>query len=114
MAPKPTLMGYSQGAVMVYHMMANYSVHLSAGVALAGYLVPDDIRIQASTPQSPPLFVSNGKNDKTVPFQEGREAGIAFFSEGFNVTFFPHNGGHGCPRRVWSEASAWIQAQMTR
>jgi len=112
-APRPVLLGYSQGAVMAFHMTANHGDRFSAVVALAGYLVPDNARIQASNTNSPPLFVSHGERDKTIPFQEGREAAIAFFEQGFNLTFFPHKGGHGCPRRVWREAATWIQSEMT-
>ena len=108
-APLPYLIGYSQGAVVALRFTAEYPEAIAGTIALAGYLVPDDLAIAPAKSGAPKLFLAHGRRDRAIPFQEGREAAEAFRTQGYDVKFVPHGAGHGCPRPVWKAASAWFR-----
>jgi len=111
-APLPYLIGYSQGAVIALRVTAEHPQQIGGAIALAGYLVPDNLTIQSASVGAPGLFLANGRRDRTIPFQEGREAAAAFRVQGYKVSFVPHGAGHGCPRAIWKAAAQWLQDQI--
>jgi predicted esterase len=111
-APSPYLVGYSQGAVIALRLTAEHPQLVSGTIALAGYLVPDNLTVLPASLGAPGLFLANGRRDRTIPFQEGREAAAAFRVQGYEVLFVPHGAGHGCPRAIWKAASRWLKGEI--
>ncbi|MFT5430096.1 MAG: phospholipase/carboxylesterase [Myxococcota bacterium] len=106
-APRPLLIGFSQGAVMGFSMAARHPSALSGVVAISGYLVPGNLPIARSS-AGPEMLLIHGRSDTVVPFEEGREAAERFRRKGYDVTFFEHPGAHGVPSKALNKARHWL------
>ncbi len=112
-APKPFLLGFSQGGVMGYSMAATHPHLLSGVVSIAGYLIPKDLT-PGKRRSKLPMLILHGRRDATVKYELGREAEARFRDHGYPVEFYSHNDGHRVPRHVTSKARGWLLRQSER
>ena len=112
-APKPFLLGFSQGGVMGYSMAANHPTQVSGVVAIAGYLIPNEL-VPARRKRAPPIQIIHGRSDQVVKIEEGREAQSRFSAAGYSVDFYEHKAGHKVPRNVRRAAREWLLQQAER
>ncbi|MFT7626314.1 MAG: putative esterase [Myxococcota bacterium] len=109
-APPPFVIGFSQGGVMVYQLAARHPRMISGGVAVAGYLVPRELRLPRSQ-AAPPVLIIHGRRDKRIKFEQGRDAETRFRESGYPVELFEHPQGHTIPRAAVARARRWLLEQ---
>ena len=92
-----SLVGFSQGAALVYSFALIYPQRVRAFAALAGFMPEGAAEyIQAEHPplRGKPVFVSHGQRDEMVPIQRARTAVALLEQTGALVTYCESNAGH--------------------
>lgn len=100
---KPTLTGFSQGAMVVYAAILAYPDQFGAALPVSGALfdslLPDDMSSRG--PKLPPVVAFHGEDDPVIPPRASREA-VAMLK------------GYGAPAelRLFPEVPHWIMGEM--
>ncbi|MFI5201625.1 MAG: alpha/beta hydrolase, partial [Candidatus Kapaibacterium sp.] len=112
------LMGFSQGAAVIYSLLAvydlrNYGITPIASIHLSGYL-PRDILEALSEKRFDgfPFFISHGEFDELIPFQALGEAEKLLTQQGADVTARMYNCGHGVLPETVENIISWIKLKI--
>lgn len=113
-ADRVVLMGFSQGAAMIYGLLAvydlaNYGVHPIASINMSGYL-PRDIFEGLSQKNFTgfPFFICHGEYDDLIPAQALGEAEEWLRRQGADVTAKMYPVGHGVLPQAVVEIGRWL------
>jgi phospholipase/carboxylesterase len=120
-AERVTFMGFSQGAAIIYSLLAVYYLAIArpagkaagvkavASINLSGYL-PRDIFEALSEKHFDgfPFFISHGEHDELIPFQALGEAREWLTKQGANVTAKMYPCGHGVLPETVEDIIAWM------
>lgn len=108
-APKPVLMGFSQGAMLALQMLADAPEHLGGVVALSGRLPLEPGAEKAAA--NPPALLTTGTADHIITPQSTRAAARVLSARGHGVEVFEFQGGHGVPTEVLDRVRAFLLAR---
>ena len=112
-APRPFVIGFSQGGVMSMSLAARAPEQIQGAVVIAGYLVPGDLSPQGPVDDTS-MLVIHGKRDSVVRFGEGREAAQRFSDNGYNTKFVAHSGGHYLPGKLHGLVRRWLKKRASQ
>jgi phospholipase/carboxylesterase len=104
LAPVPLhLMGFSQGAAMVYTLAIQYPEKIGKIAGLSGFLPEGaEARLKPEAFTAKPVFIAHGSRDQIVPVQWGQEAAQKLKLAGANVTYCEENTGHKLSRSCFN------------
>ena len=89
------LMGFSQGAALTYTMALLYPQRLRRLAALSGFIPEGGQALLAGQRFSgKPVFVSHGRQDEMIPFEQSRTAVAQLQGVGAQVTYCESDAGH--------------------
>ena len=111
-APKPFLVGFSQGGVMGLSMAAAHPQRVAGIVAIAGYLIPEAPKVTAAA-KRPPILVVHGTADTVIPFTRAGEAQRFFKAAGYDISLFKHAGEHRIPPEAMAALRDWLARQIS-
>jgi phospholipase/carboxylesterase len=108
------LLGFSQGAAVIYSLLAvcdlkNYGITPIASINMSGYL-PRDILEALSEKRFDgfPFFISHGEFDELIPPQALAEAEKLLTQQGADVTARMYQCGHGVLPQTVEEIISWL------
>lgn len=105
------LLGHSQGGALAY-MTGIAKPDVINGIICSGAQNPEEF-INASDINNAasklPVFISHGRYDPQVSFNEAQEAKNLLIRHGVNVTFKPFDGGHWLDEKTLIEVEKWIE-----
>ncbi len=119
------LMGFSQGAAVIYSLLIvydlkNYGITPIASINLSGY-IPRDIleaisekRFDADDRSSAgfPFFISHGEFDELIPMQALGEAEKLLSKQGADVTAKMYAMGHGVLPETVEDIISWLKLKI--
>jgi phospholipase/carboxylesterase len=125
-ASRVVLMGFSQGAAVIYSLLIvydlkNYGITPIASINLSGY-IPRDIleaisekRFDAHDRSSAgfPFFISHGEFDDLIPMQALGEAEKLLGKQGADVTARMYPVGHGVMPETVEDIISWMKLKIT-
>ena len=91
-APAPSLLGFSQGAMLAIHAIAQRPDRFAGAVALSGAMLVTEGMTTTTTPR--PVLLSAGESDKVVPPERSKAAATALQALGHQVELFTFQEGH--------------------
>jgi phospholipase/carboxylesterase len=97
-APPPTLLGFSQGAMLALQALAETPERFAGVIALSGALVETEGLVKSSTGRR--VWLSAGSSDRTVPPESTQEAADALRALGHHTEVFRFDGGHAVSNEV--------------
>lgn len=113
-AKRVVLMGFSQGAAVIYSLLAvydliKYGITPVASINMSGYL-PRDIfeALGEKHFDGLPFFLSHGDQDELIPPQALGEAEKLLTNQGADVTARMYHCGHGVLPETVEEIIAWL------
>jgi phospholipase/carboxylesterase len=112
------LMGFSQGAAVIYSLLIvydlkNYGITPIASINLSGY-IPRDILEAISEKQFDgfPFFISHGEFDELIPMQALGEAEKLLTKQGADVTARMYSVGHGALPETVEDIISWMKLKI--
>ncbi|MGM0576671.1 MAG: alpha/beta hydrolase [Myxococcota bacterium] len=108
-APKPILLGFSQGAMLAVQAVARAPERFGGAVALSGFLPVTEGNEAASEPV--PLLVTAGERDRVVPPERTLEAVEALKKLGHDPEVMRFRGGHSIPKDVLARTREFLRQQ---
>jgi phospholipase/carboxylesterase len=108
-APKPLLLGFSQGAMLTIQAIARHPDRFGAGVALSGYLPLEEGNAKAAA--AVPLLLSAGRHDSMISPERTTSAAKALEALGHQPEIVEFNGGHSVPKSVVARVRAFLREQ---
>ncbi len=113
-ANRVVLMGFSQGAAVIYSLLIvydlkNYGITPIASINMSGY-IPRDIleAISAKRFDGFPFFISHGEFDELIPMQALGEAEKLLTRQGADVTARMYPMGHGVLPETVEDIISWL------
>ncbi len=106
-APKPLLLGFSQGAMLAMQAIARHPDRFGAAVALSGYLPLEDGNAKAAV--AVPMLLSVGRHDTMVSPERTTSAARALEALGHQPEILEFEGGHSVPKRVVVRVRAFLR-----
>jgi phospholipase/carboxylesterase len=102
--------GYSQGAMVAAEVAFESDERLAGLVLLSGTFV-DELRWRErlSRRRGLPVFISHGRDDRTLPFAVAERLRDTLVAAGAEVTWCPFDGGHEVPAVVVAELNDFIK-----
>ena len=110
-APKPVVLGFSQGGVMSFALAALSPQRIRAAVPMSGALPLGFGAVPAAPAAAPPLLVVHGRVDTVIAFSRAQEAASAFHAAGWSVRLVEHAFGHTVPDPALREAAGWLRSR---
>jgi phospholipase/carboxylesterase len=110
----PTLIGFSQGAVISFSIAAKYNKLANAIVGIAGYL---DTKPTISSPSESHLthiLVVHGQADKVIEYERGVRVHAALQSAGYQTDLLTHKAGHHVPGNTLTEIQHWLVTRLVQ
>ena len=105
---KPTIYGFSQGAVVAMQAAHEMPDRFAGVAALSGYLATED---GAAVPTTPlPVLVTAGTKDHVIPQERSWAAAIVLEKQGLAVKRFAFEGTHSVPPMVIDELVAFLES----
>ena len=106
-----TLLGFSQGAVLVLSIALKAQKLVNKVVALSGHLpyFAKDKEYAIQNLGDLHIFISHGINDNVVPYAWGKESKEYFVAHGADVTFKSYASGHYVSRDNARDLIAYIK-----
>ena len=104
------LLGFSQGAACAYHAAIRNHDIVDGLICFGGWLEADEIgdeRLGEAAELR--VFIAHGRQDPAVRFERAEEARDLLNTHGYNVTFFPFEGGHRIPDAGLAEVIGWLK-----
>jgi phospholipase/carboxylesterase len=112
------LMGFSQGAAVIYSLLIvydlkNYGIAPIASINMSGY-IPRDLLDAISTKQFDgfPFFISHGEFDELIPMQALAEAEKLLTKQGADVTARMYPMGHGVLPETVDDIISWMKLKL--
>lgn len=105
-APKPLLVGFSQGAMIALQSLALHPDLFAGAAALSGFLPVD--RDLPKAPPARPVLLTAGTRDTLVPPEKTRAAARTLEALGHAPKLFEFDGPHAVPARVREEVRAFL------
>lgn len=102
------LAGFSQGASLALEAALRAADPPRALVLFSGRLLPS-FEGHWSALEGVPVFVSHGRSDTLIPFEDGERTAERARAAGADVTFAPFEGGHTLPADVIARAVAFLR-----
>jgi phospholipase/carboxylesterase len=113
------LMGFSQGAAVIYSLLTvydlkNYGITPIASINMSGY-IPRDILEAISEKRFDgfPFFISHGEFDELIPMQALGEAEKLLTQQGADVTARMYPVGHGVLPETVEDIISWMKMKIT-
>ena len=109
------LLGFSQGAAVIYSLLTTYNLEqyglgVRAAIAMSGYIPRDVVESVADKNFAGlPLFISHGEFDDLVPAQALDEARDLFTNAGATVTAHMYPCGHGVLPETVEDMKRWLK-----
>lgn len=98
--------GFSQGAIMSLNLLTQKVAPPTAAILFSPTHLfkhqpsPDDAR--------PPIFLSHGRADQVLPFEETLRLRSDLEDDGYAVSFMPFEGGHGIARELFEPMRVFL------
>ena len=108
------LMGFSQGAVMVFDLMLSESDKFAGVVAMSGQLLPE-MRIAPAKPdalQGFQVMATHGVFDEIYPVGCGRIVRDTLTSWGVNILYREYSSGHFITQESLVDVRTWLSARL--
>ena len=102
-----TLIGFSQGAILGYSVLFLNPNLLKNLVALSGY-VEEKILDRNDIKTNTSIYVSHGKNDETIPYDDSKKTLQLLNSKKIKYDFFEFNQGHGVSQENLYSFLNWL------
>jgi len=109
-AGKPTLYGFSQGAVVAMQAALEMPDRFAGVAALSGYLATEDGAVKPTTALPLPVLVTAGTKDHVIPQEKSWAAAIVLEKQGLAVKRFAFEGTHSVPPMVIDELVAFLES----
>jgi phospholipase/carboxylesterase len=107
------LMGFSQGAALVYTLALAYPERVRSLVGLAGFIPGEVISIIQEHPLlDKPVFVAHGSQDEIVPVERARQAVSLLEQAGAKVTYCEDEVGHKLGARCFRAMQTFLRQQI--
>jgi phospholipase/carboxylesterase len=97
-APRPYLLGFSQGAMLALQAIATRSDRFAGAIALSGALLVSEGLPRGAPPR--PVLLTGGSTDRVVPAQRARDAEAALEALGHTTELVIFEGGHSVTSEV--------------
>jgi len=98
--------GFSQGAILTANLLSATAPNLRALLIFSGAdLVgtpPADSAVRR------PVFISHGREDRMLSFNQGKQLADAFATWGYKVEWLPFSGGHNIPPTIVAAAEEFL------
>jgi phospholipase/carboxylesterase len=89
------MVGFSQGAALVYSFALKQAKRLRAFAGLSGFMPEGAARLAVGHPlEDVPVFIAHGTRDKLVPIERARQGVEVFKQAGAAVSYCEHEAGH--------------------
>lgn len=98
--------GFSQGAILSANLLSSTGPTLRAVLLFSGANIVPYPPPQALDPL--PVFISHGRDDRVLSFEQGRQLAHSFERLNYKVTWAPFSGGHSIPREVLLSSKAFL------
>jgi len=102
-----TLIGFSQGAILGYSILFLNPNLLKNLVALSGY-VEEKILDRNDIKTNTSIYVSHGKNDETIPYDDSKKTLQLLDSKKIKYDFYEFNQGHGVSQENLYSFLNWL------
>lgn len=99
-----TLGGFSQGAMLAMHIALLGIYKVDCAILFSPGAIGLESLIKPNVKNLPPAFVSHGKSDSILPFDETKELCDLFVSNNLDIEFCEFRGGHEIPFEAFSRA----------
>jgi phospholipase/carboxylesterase len=108
------LVGFSQGAALVYAMAILQPERIASLAGLSGFL-PDGAasRLDPERLQGLPIFIAHGTQDDRVPIELARKGVQALEGAGANVTYCEDTVGHKLSAKCFRGLEAFLKKHVT-
>ena len=100
-----TLIGFSQGAILAHAIAQNSNIKNL--IALSGYVDEDLISFKKTNNLS--IYISHGKYDEVIPFQESYKTNKLLDDNNVKYEFKAFNQGHGVSSQNLKSFLDWIK-----
>ncbi|WDE99299.1 alpha/beta fold hydrolase [Lentisphaera profundi] len=109
-APKVYLLGFSQGACLVHHLLLREAQMIDGGIALSGRYVDEvfDGDFDWSQLKGKDLFMSHGESDFVIPYESSEKIREFYKSHKMNFEFTSFPGAHDIPLKVFKAMKNWF------
>ncbi len=119
-ANRVVLLGFSQGAALIFSLLAvydlkNYGIIPIASINMSGY-IPRDILEAISEKQFDdfPFFISHGEFDELIPIQALAEAEKLLTQQGADVMAKMYQCGHGVLPETVGDIISWMKLKIKK
>ncbi|MEZ4269125.1 MAG: alpha/beta hydrolase-fold protein [Myxococcota bacterium] len=106
-APKPLLLGFSQGAMLAIQAVARHPGRFGAAVALSGFLPLEDGNAKAAS--AVPMLLSVGRRDTIIAPERTQSAAKALEALGHQPEILEFEGGHSVPKPVVARVRTFLR-----
>ncbi|MCB0219524.1 MAG: dienelactone hydrolase family protein, partial [Chrysiogenetes bacterium] len=107
------LMGFSQGSMMSYTVLAKAPEKIAGIVAMSGRFVPELFEeLDTSRIKDFPILVTHGTLDDVLPIENGRAARDALEKLPVNLTYKEYPMAHEVSQASIGDVSAWLKEQL--
>lgn len=107
-AARFAVLGFSQGAAMIYVLAGLFPKRLSRAVVLSGY-PPRGLDLSDKPLKGIPFLVSHGYRDDIIAFEEGQRALPMLAAAGAEVTWIEEDVAHQAGPKIRSAIPAFLQ-----
>jgi phospholipase/carboxylesterase len=112
-APRPILVGFSQGGMMALHTAVAEPARVGGAASLSGGFAVDLGTAPEATAR-PPILVATGDRDGVVPPERTRAAADWLAARGFAVERVEFRGAHRITDEVVKATGTWISRLIAR
>jgi phospholipase/carboxylesterase len=106
-APKPIVMGFSQGAILAMELVAAMPERLRGVIALSGALPVAKTGKKAE--EAVPMLLTTGEHDTIIPPEATEAAAELLRTLGHAPEVYRFDGGHGIPRDVVARVQSFVR-----
>lgn len=107
------LMGFSQGSMMSYTVLAKAPEKIAGIIAMSGRFVPELFEeLDTSRIKDFPILVTHGTLDDVLPIENGRAARDALEKLPVNLTYKEFPMAHEVSQASIGDVSAWLKEQL--
>jgi phospholipase/carboxylesterase len=110
-APRPTVVGFSQGGMVALHLALQRPGAIAAAVSLSGALAAE-ARAEGPSGARPAVLVAYGRQDTVIEPGRTEAAANVLEAAGHAVTRFAFDGGHRVPDALVEEVGRWLAAHL--